>query len=74
MLRDVGEGLRRIRVFWPEAMFKMLDESRLAEMHVKLRQLADGPAPEDLRELIRRMDTVGLGLQGSQVVHSGGWS
>ena len=68
---EVVEGLRRIQLFWPEAMFRMAGAERLDVMHRRLHELARGPAPEDLKTLIRRMDEVGLGIQGNTVVLSG---
>lgn len=67
---SVIEGLRRIQVYWPQAMFKMLGQERLDVLHRRLNELARGPAPADLRELIRRMDEAGLGIRGNTVILS----
>jgi hypothetical protein len=67
---NVIEGLRRIQLFWPGATFQMLGAERLDVMHRRLDQIAKGPAPETLQELIRRMDNAGLGVRGNLIVLS----
>lgn len=66
----VVEGLRRIHSFWPGATFKMLGVGAelLDLMHRRLDQIAQGPEPETLQELIRRMDEAGLGVRGNLIV------
>lgn len=66
----VVEGLRRIQKHWPEARFQMAHAERLEVMHQRLRELATGPEPETMRDLIRRMDEVGLGVRGKTVILS----
>lgn len=68
---NVIEGLRRIQKFFPGASFRMAGNDRLEAIHRGLHQVAQGPEPGDLRELIRRMDDAGLGIQeGGKVVVS----
>lgn len=68
---DVIEGLRRIQKHWPNVTFKMAGAERLDVMHRRLDQVASGPEPKDLKELIKRMDEAGLGIRGNLVVLSG---
>jgi hypothetical protein len=48
----------------------MLGAERLDVMHLRLDQIAQGPEPETLQELIQRMDRAGLGVRGNLVVLS----
>lgn len=68
---NVIDGLRRVQKFFPDVTFQMAGNERLEETHRALDQVAQGPEPEDLRELIRYMDVAGLGIRGNLVVLMG---
>jgi len=61
---NVVEGLKRVQKFFPGAMFQMNGNDHLEATHLALHQVADGPEPVNLRELIR----ASLGIRGNIIV------